>query len=347
MVTLTYASITARKSIRYTIYFIIFLIIGRMLLNVGVSIYKKIFPPAPEPATVAFGKLPQLTFPEQEHQDINFILETANNELPTLPDKANVYFMPKVSANLLSLDVAKDTAKKLGYNSDPQQLSDSVYRFSHKTSNATLEMNIISKAFSISFDLNADPSVISKHPSQPETALSQVKSFLESANLLTGDLSSKYKYKYLKTQGGNFIPVSSLSDASIIRIDLFRDDYNQTPVVNKIYNEANIWFIVSGIKEKGRDIIAGEYHYFPVDATKFATYPVKSSQVLWQELNNKNYYLASNSNNNEDQNLKIRKIYLAYYDSGDYSQFLQPVVVFEGDNNFVAYIPAITNNYQE
>lgn len=347
MVTLTYASITARKSIRYAIYFIIFLIIGRILLNGAIAVYKKVFPPAPIPPTVAFGKLPKLPFPEKTKPNLTFTLETSNGEIPTFPLKTNVYFMPKKSANLLSLDYTKDTAKKLGFTSEPQQISDSIYKFSHKTSNAILETDIITGAFSISFDLNSDPSPISVKPNPPEISSSTVKSFLSSGNLLADDLTGEIKHKFLKTQAGGFIPAVSLSDANIIRIDLFRKNYNELPVVTTSFNESNIWFMVSGIREKGRDIIAGEYHYFLVDETKSATYPIKTGDVAWQEFQSGNYYPSSLGNTTEGGSIKIRKFYLAYFDSGIYTEFLQPVYVFEGDesNNFVGYVSAITSDY--
>ena len=345
MVTLTYASITARKSIRYTIYFIIFLIVGRMMINGGIALYKKVFPPAPEPATVAFGKLSKLPFPEKTKKDLKFTLETANGEIPTFSLKANVYFMPNKSANLLSLDYTKDTAKKLGFVSDPQQVSDSIYKFNHRSSLAILEADIITGAFSISYDLNADSSPISVRPLQPEISTTSVKSFLGSSNLLAEDLTGEVKHQFLKTQGGSFILAVSLSDASITRVDIFRKSYNELPIATNEPNKSNVWFMVSGIREKGRDIIAGEYHYFPVDETKLATYPIKTGDEAWQEFISGSYYPASFGTTNDGDSIKIRKIYLAYYDPGVYMEFFQPVYVFEGDQNLVGYVPAVTLEY--
>ncbi|KKP38339.1 hypothetical protein A2130_02280 [Candidatus Woesebacteria bacterium GWC2_33_12] len=345
MVTLTYASITARKSIRYFIYFIIFLIVGRVVLNGTIALYKKIFPPAPEPATVAFGKLPKLPFPEKTKKDLKFTLETANGEIPLFPLKVSVYFMPKKSANLLSLDFTKDMTKKLGFSLEPQQISDSIYKFNHKSSLAILETDIITNAFSISYDLNADPLPISVKSLQPEISASTVKSFLNSGGLLAEDLTGEVKHQFLKTQGGNFIPAVSLSDASITRVDIFRKKYNELPIVTNESGKANVWFMVSGIREKGRDIIAGEYHYFPIDETKLATYPIKTGSEAWQEFINGNYYSASFGTTIDGNNIKIRKVYLAYYDPGVYTEFFQPIYVFEGDNDFVGYVPAVTSEY--
>jgi len=38
----------------------------------------------------------------------------------------------------------------------------------------------------------------------------------------------------------------------------------------------------------------------------------------------------------------IRNIYLAYFEPVTLTNYLQPIFVFEGDNNFVAYVPAIS-----
>ena len=41
----------------------------------------------------------------------------------------------------------------------------------------------------------------------------------------------------------------------------------------------------------------------------------------------------------------IRKIYLAYFEPATLTNYLQPVFVFEGDDNFVAYVSAVTDKY--
>ena len=344
MATLTEASITARKSIRFTIYGIIGLIILRMLINTGVSIYKKIFPPPPEPANMAFGKLPKIKFPDNKKLNLTFSLETAEgSSLPTFPLKTNVYFMPKKSANLLSLDFAKDKAKKLGFNPEEYQTNDSTYQFRSRDSEAILEYDIITGAFSISYDLSADPSPLSVKPNLPEISLNTIKTFLSGASLMPEDLTGPTLHRYLKTQSGGFVEALSLSDSNLIRIDMFRKNYNNMPVVTATPREANVWFMLSGIREKGTDIIAGEYHYFPIDESKVATYPLKSADQIWNEFNQGNYYTATNGQTVDGESIKIRKIYLAYYDSGEYTEFLQPVFVLEGDKDFVAYIPALSS----
>jgi len=346
MATLTEASISSRKGVRYTIYAIILFIIARSFILTGISIYKKIFPTPPEPPTVAFSKLPKLPFPERTKTKLNFSLETAEGNIPKFPLQSKVYFMPKQPSNLLSLDFAQDKANRLGFNIEAQQSTESLYKFYHKSSPLIMETNIITSSFSLSYDLNIDPSPLSVRPLLPEIARNTVKNFLSNANLYPTDLDDeKYIYKYLKTQAGGFIAANSLSDANIARIDFFRKNYDELPTVTKSTKEGNVWFMVSGAKERGKEIIAGEYHYFPIDETQVATYPIKTGDVAWQELLDGNYYPASFGSAVEGDNIKIRKIYLAYYDAGIYTEFFQPVYVFSGDKDFVGYIPAVTTDY--
>ena len=49
----------------------------------------------------------------------------------------------------------------------------------------------------------------------------------------------------------------------------------------------------------------------------------------------------------ESGQVVIREVYLAYYDAGEQVEFYQPVIVFAGDNNFIAYVPAVTADYYE
>lgn len=347
MATLTEASITSRKTVRYIIYSIIGLILLRLAFNSSVSLYKKMFPPPPTPATVAFGKLPNLKLPEGTNLNINFTLETADGSLPKFPNLAKVYFMPKITSNLLSLDFASEKAKKLGFSTESQQLTEAVYKFNSALTPSSLETNIISGTFSISYDLNADPGPLSLRPPQPEIALTAIKSYLSSAQLMPTDLTGPIGHSYLKTQAGGFVPSLSQSDANLVRIDLFRKNYDELPVLTHTPGKGNVWFMVSGIKERGKEIIAGEYHYFPVDESQFATYPIKNADLAWQEFSNGKYFTASQGTTIEGDSIKIRKIYLAYFDAGVYTEFLQPIYVFEGDKDFVGYVPAITDDFIE
>lgn len=349
MTSLTNISIVSRKIIRYGIFFIIFLIVGRIFLNTGAKIYKKVFPSPTPPPTVKYGKITKIPFPNNGiTAKLNYVLETADGNLPTnIPNQAKVYFMPKTSANLLSLDSAKSKASALGFSGDVQQISDTIYRFNSPNLPTSLQMNIITGTFSISYDLTSDKSPISQRPPVAEVASSDFKSYLSGANLLPEDLNGQVTHDFLKISNGQLVSALSLSESNFIKINLFRKSYDNLPSMTGNPDQANVWAIISGINNTGQRIIASEYHYHSVDESQFSTYPIKSVSEAFTELQNGNAFVASLGLNKDGDTLKIRRIYLAYFDPDEITEYFQPIFVFEGDNGFVAYLPALTSDYYQ
>lgn len=340
MSSLTQVSILSRKIIRYSIYTAIFIVIIRYSYLIGSKIYRKYFPEPPPPPTCTFRKLSEIPFPEKEvPKDLVFTLETASGKLPKLPKQQAVYFMPKPISTIKSLDSAKQKAISLGFNPNGTELVETVYLFKHNTSPASLNLNIVTGIFSISYDLNSKPSVLEGVPPDPANASALLKSYLSRAKSLPGDLTGATTNEYLKIKDGKFIPASSLSDANITKINLFRKSYNELPNVTSIPNQANVWFMFTGAKDPGDQVVAAEYRYFAIDENKSGTYLIKTAEEALEELKSGKAYFA-NVDESSKGSITVRKVYLAYYDPGQYTEFYQPVIVFEGDNNFSAYVSA-------
>lgn len=345
MASLTQVAITTRKVVRFSIYFIIFLIVGRVLLGFAVGIFQKVFPAAPPPPTLSFGKLPKLPFPEKKDlPTLSYTLETPEGGLPAFSTQAKVYFMPVPRADLLALDNAKQKAIGLGFSGDIKQISDSVYRFSSSDKLSTLEINIFTGTFSLGYDLNSDVSPLALKPPVADEAGNIAKNFLNSASLLPDDLIGPVTQEYLKIQNKQLVSAISLSEANLIKINLFRKDYDKLPSVTANPNTANVWFIISGSQDRGKQIVGAQYYYYAVDETQFATYPIKTADQAFKDLQAGKGYIA-NLGQNTSGKITIRRVYLAYFDPSVSAAFYQPVVVFEGDNGFAAYVPAVTSTY--
>lgn len=345
MASLTQVAISTRKIVRYGIYLIIFLIVGRIVLGSALGLIQKLFPSPPPAPTVAFGKLTKLPFPtKNDIPALTYTVETAEGSLPTLPIQAKVYFMPPVRTDLLSLNNAKQTAISLGFPLSSKQLSESLYQFTNADSSSTLEMNIVTGNFSLGYNLNSDSTPLSFRPPTADVAATEAKSFLSTANLLPDDLTGPVTQEYLRLQNKQLINAISLSEANFIKINFFRKDYDKLPAVTANPNQANVWFVVSGNQDRGKQIIGAQYYYFGIDETQAATYPIKTAGQALKDLQAGKGYVA-NLGQNTLGKVTIRRVYLAYYDSGTSMQFYQPVIVFEGDNGFVAYVPAVTSTY--
>jgi len=319
----------------------------RATILTGIRVYRVFFPAPPPPPTVEYGVLPTLPFPEQERQDISLAIETPDGSFPRLPTQIPVYFMPQTSPNLFSLETTQQTAIDLGFTKEGEKLSATLYKFRKPDAPSSLEINIGSGVFSLSYDLAADPSVVQSNPPSPELSTETVIDYLSSAGILPEDLTGTATHQFLKIQQGNLVPALALADADVVKVNLFRKSFGDEgayPSVTTDSDEANVWFIVSGSPQQEKNIIAGEYHYFPIDEQESSTYPIKTAQVAWEEFIAGGGYIA-NYGETEEKNITIRRVYLGYYDPGVPYEFYQPVIIFEGDKGFKAYVPAVTNEY--
>ncbi len=346
MASLTVIATGSRKIVKYSIFMVIFLFIGRYALIYASSTYRSIFPKAPPPPTVSFGLMPKIPFPEvKDLPTFNFKVETSKgNALPAVQTQANVYVMKKITKNLFSLETTKKKAGSLGYSTNPEEITATVYKFRHPSAPAFLQIDIIYNNFSISYNLANDPQPLDKQPPTPEVASSQVQNFISQASLLPLDLKGQIKSDFLKVEGQSLNPALSLSDANLTRVSLVRSDLEKIPSVTQNPKISNVWFIVSGDPQRERQIISGEFHYFPIDDKQLSTYPIKTVQQALTDLQNGKGYIASLGENKDGQ-VTLRDAHIAYYDPGVETQFYQPVIVFTGDRNFLAYVPAITDTY--
>ncbi len=67
-----------------------------------------------------------------------------------------------------------------------------------------------------------------------------------------------------------------------------------------------------------------------------------SIEQAMENLTAGNYWPSSDINSKD---VVIRDIKLAYYEPVTLTQYVQPVYVFKGDNNFIAFVPAVLDKY--
>lgn len=340
---LTNTAYYTRLVIKFGSITIITLILMRIIWVVGTNVYLSLFPPPPPPPTVAFGKLPNLPFPEQKVPALTLSLQTPTGETPVLPKQTLVYFMPQATSSLLALDEATTIANSLDFNQNRSATSEVIYRFEKEDTPATLDINIVNKTFSLNYDLTQTPDLLNTRPRSTVEAEQAVKNLLSSGGILTTDLEEgRTSFEFLKVQDEKLVGAQSLSESQFVKVNLFRKPYNELPVLTLSKKNGNVWFIVTGSTSSDTNIIAGEYHYFPVDEKSSSTYPIKTAQQAWDELVSGKGFISQLP---QETNIAVRRVYLAYYDSGKPQEFLQPIIVFEGDGGFLAFVPAVSREY--
>ena len=140
------------------------------------------------------------------------------------------------------------------------------------------------------------------------------------------------------------VTASSLSNAQAVRVNYFRSDIDNMQVLPDEFDISYNYVIYAPTPGRNlNNILEVSYIFWPIDLNTSGSYPLITSEDGYQALLKGEGIIIDRGNN--DTNITIRKIYLAYYDSSFPQQYLQPIFVFEGDNNFVAYYPAVNPEY--
>lgn len=346
MATLTKTAYLSRKAIKFGSIGIVILLILRFAFITIRAYWKKAHPPAPPPPTVTFGKLPKLAFPERQNlPTLNFRLETISGSLPDLPSQAKIFFISKPSPNFSTKGNAKVWAKKLGFTKEPQETDQYFFRFSTDTVPKTiLEVDCLTRNFSLSYDWKNDLEILSKGTPPADTqAISTAKSFLQGANVLTDELmKGSSEVIFLKYVNGNL--VNSIYHESVLaKVNLLRKDLEGLKILPPNPKDSNVSLLISS-SQSNRGVIEVKYYHYPISENNFSTYPLKDAKTAWSVLIGGKGFVANLGNNTEGK-IVIRNAYLAYYESEQPQTYLQPIIVFEGDNDFIAYVPAVTETW--
>lgn len=347
MSTLSETAHYARKAIKYGAIAVVFLLVGKFAYGIFLIHWKAAHPPPLPPPEVKFGKIPKIKFPTSHlpaggQASLSYRLQTIEGIPPNLPTVSKVYFIPQPGPNLLAADRAKERARKIGFDQPPTQLSTTVYRWQGKTDPpTTLELDIISGNFTLSYPHQEDSSLlINNTPSKPQ-AISLAKNFLTNFESLPTDLKEdQAEVEYLKFEGGKLTPAIAFSETQFLRVNLFRERLDDLSILPPNPKQSLISFLISSSPDPNKKIVDIIYTYNQIERETFSSYPLKLSAQAWQELQANQGYIA-NLGRNEDGKVVIRRIYLAFFESAQPQRFLQPIFVFEGDNDFYAYVAAV------
>lgn len=351
MANLTETAYYARRTINWAILGVIGYILLRIFWSVLIVVWMVVFPPKPIPPNHAFGKLPAVKFPEVAtgSATLTFQLETIEGGVPVASDSAAVYFMPKSAPNLLGLNKAQEFATNLQFDPEPIAESKNVYRFSDpREPLRRLRYDIVSKNFIVRYAFEQDASAfLNKNLPLADAAILEATTLLEAYDIYPEDFDQKATTAtFLRLINNKLVTTTSLSQGDAVRINFYRKPIGATPVVTPNPDETSISVIFSGAQDIQKRIIQFAYSYWPVDYLTTATYPLKPSATAWEEMQTGKGYVARYPTTGA-KSAVVRSVYLAYYDSFEPQTYLQPVFVFEGDNGFVGYVPAISPEWTE
>jgi hypothetical protein len=348
---LTITSHYVRRGIKIGVITLLSFFILKTSFTIARAYWRKLNPPPEPPPDTAYGKLPNVSFPDQKKRlPVNFNLQTIDNQLPTdLKDRAKVIYLPKIGGKFSKLDDAQITAEQLDLNPNGQELSSNVYLFKNSANRTQMKINVLTQNFTYAYDYVHDQTLINP-PVLPtkEKAVSIGEQFLKSIDRLTEEITAGNKeISYWKVKGENLVSAISASEADFIRVNFFRQKVEEEyPIMPPTYPQAQVSLLITSQSIQGKQVVEAKYTYFESDPEEFAVYPLLPIETAWERVKDGEYYLASFEGQPEN-GVTIRRIYLAYYDPPQPTHFLQPIYVFQGDNEFVGYYPAIPPEWRE
>lgn len=302
-------------------------------------------PPVEEKPDTKFGILPYPDFPNTSVSSSNFSysLDTSTGNLPKLGIDAGfdkimkVYFIPRSFASLLSPQKSQDLANKFNILSNPQILSETKYRFSQGNKNLTIDLDtnnfLYTKEASISSKVTLE---------EDEKLVSGFESILSSLGVLSDDLKKgRTKVTLLKSDGKNLIPTTLKTEAQAVQISLWIQSIDKKSIFTSDFNKALVYAIVSPTSSDLENYYSLQFSTYPIDTSTYATYSIKTAEVAYNDLKSGKGVVILQPLKPQ---VSISSVYLGYYLSDNYSPYLQPIYVFEGQN-FVGYISAITDEF--
>ncbi len=302
-------------------------------------------PPVEEKPDTKFGILPYPDFPNSAVSSSNFSysLDTSTGNLPKLGvdvgfDKImKVYFIPKSYASLLSPQKSQELANKFNIPSNPQILSETKYSFSQggKNLNVDLDTNnfVYTKEASISSKITLD---------EDEKLVLGFESILSNLGVLNDDLKKgRTKVILLKNDGKNLIPTTLRTEAQAAQISLWVQNIDKKSIFTPEFNKGLVYGIVSPSASDLENYLTLQFSNYPIDSSTYATYSIKTAEAAYNDLKTGKGVVILQPLKPQ---VSISSVYLGYYLPNNYTSYLQPIYVFEGQN-FVAYIPAITDDF--
>lgn len=351
---------------------IVVLIVGRVFFSiVGMLSTEKRSQQATNLPNVTFGQIdePVLPLANVSTATATVQLDLVSGDYPQASASAKVYRAADSSLSLSAQDRARSRATNLGFTVNATQPTPSTFKWEEGIRSLVLNLN------NQTFDLSTDTNRISFGNRQNFSRFSpigqQASQFIQSQFQFTDLQYDSPEVQFVNPVAGQYIPQSdtAVAPTNYARATFLRQKLNDLPIYSSAgkFGPISIVIIPETIKENDRStaleldqVVDLENNYVPIQLDKSATYPIITPQTAFTMLDeNLGDYLVSvdpiNSNTAPSSFMSGRVLFvtLSYLEpDGQNADYVQPVWMFEGrantdvgDSRWVAYVPAIDQEY--
>lgn len=327
--TLTQTAILTKQIIIISVAALVLGTTGFIGYNIWHAYYIAHLPPIEEKPDFKFGQLPPPDFPKGNVSSSNFSysLDTTTGGLPKIGVDTGfekiikAYFVNQTFATLLSPDKSQALAEKFNIVLLPEILSETKYRFNDQ--NRSLLVDLDTGNFSYSNGATISGSQVLDDDNK---LISDFKQILSGLGILKDDLANG-RSKVIKLEN------------KTAQISLWPAPFDNKPIFTPDFEKSLINATVVGSADKLDNYLSLNFTYYQIDTSTFATYLLKTPQIAFDDLKLGQGVIIVEPKNPQ---VSISSVSIGYYLSENYSPYLQPIYIFEGQN-FVAYVRAIEN----
>jgi hypothetical protein len=300
-------------------------------------------PAAPE---ASFGKLPAIPFPDKAKENLTYSLDTVSGSLPSFSDRTKVYKIILDPPTLLGLDKTRKILSRVGFYTPGTQISENTYQWTDQnlSMQKTITMNLFSSDFTLSSSYLATQSSLQNfsNTDEKDQTIQTAKDFLSSMSLFQQDIDeSKTKITPYSITNGALALTSKISDIKIVKVDFIQKDINNLPIYYDKGISSTISFLV-GKENNVLKVVNGSYFHKNISEISSA-YAIKTASEAYLELQGGKAYIAYKPTNTTS--ITIKEVFLGYYIGENQQEYLMPIVIFKGNDNFIAYVSAIRDEW--
>ncbi len=297
-----------------------------------------------------FGSLKSLVITGTTVSNARYTLDTIEGQPITATHSAKIFFLPPSTSRFGFREKIYIMAKTMGFNTEAVQhkLNGTVASFSDDRQ--TFSVDITTFNFIYEYDIKDDETLF-LNAVVPSQSLSEerAKEFLRAVGRYPEELAqgkTNTLYYHYNPVEKKLTPVTRVQDANVVEVDFYRPDIDAVPqsistVSPKYFNSQN--FVILAFNAAGSKVIKAQVQFYERSSEQIGIYPLKTGDQAYKELQEGKGIIVSPAQSL--QNVAIKKMFIGYYDPDTYQEYLQPVYVFLGDNDFVGYVPAVMETY--
>lgn len=294
-----------------------------------------------------FGAIKRLQVETIQNKPSTFVLDTIEGRPISSTESAKIFYIPPTTTRFGYRQKVQAMATAMGFNTETLDytiVNEKDAKYTDVTGQALID--ITNYNFSYSYNIKNNPSIFD-NASLPddEQVTNQATTYLKTLGVYPEEFAqgkTNIIYLHYDSNADTITTVNTAQGANMVEVDFYRPDVEGVPIVPpRYFNSQNYVTLVF----RGLDftVVKSQVKYFKKSNEVIGTYPLKTGNQAWEELNQGKGLVVSMSEPTDT--IKIAKMFVAYVDPDIYQEYLQPVYVFLGDHNFVGYIPAVDNSY--